>query len=99
MGAKDNAIVSKTSDPVHLGKCYHAHCHFYGLGLQQQNVELSGTNSFDQVVQRIVDFQKEKNASQPKLLLLAGYILTYYIYAQYEHFNRQSQLTVFVYIR
>ena len=40
-----------------------AHCHFYGLGLQQQKVALSGTTSFDEVVQRIVDFQKEKNVS------------------------------------
>ncbi len=40
-----------------------AHCHFFGLGLQQQKVELSGTKSFDEVVQRIVDFQKEKNVS------------------------------------
>ncbi len=40
-----------------------AHCHFYGLGLQQQKVDLSGTVSFDEVVQRIVDFQKEKNVS------------------------------------
>jgi len=38
-----------------------AHCHFFGLGLQQQKVDLSGTNSFEEVVQRIVDFQKEKN--------------------------------------
>ncbi|MBN4082881.1 amidohydrolase, partial [bacterium AH-315-A23] len=40
-----------------------AHCHFYGLGLQQQKVDLSGTKSFDEVVQRIVNFQKEKNVS------------------------------------
>jgi predicted amidohydrolase YtcJ len=38
-----------------------AHCHFLGLGLQQQKVDLTGTNSFDEVLQRIVDFQKEKN--------------------------------------
>ncbi len=40
-----------------------AHCHFYGLGLQQQKVDLTGTKSFDEVLQRIVDFQKEKNVS------------------------------------
>ncbi|MBI9040571.1 amidohydrolase [Lutibacter sp.] len=40
-----------------------AHCHFYGLGLQQQKVNLEGTKSFDEVVQRIVDFQKEKNVT------------------------------------
>ena len=40
-----------------------AHCHFYGLGLQQQKVDLTGTKSFDEVLQRIVDFQNEKNVS------------------------------------
>ena len=40
-----------------------AHCHFYGLGLQQQKVDLTGTKSYDEVLKRIVDFQKEKNVS------------------------------------
>lgn len=40
-----------------------AHCHFYGLGLQQQKVDLTDTKSFEEVVQRIVDFQKENNAA------------------------------------
>jgi predicted amidohydrolase YtcJ len=40
-----------------------AHCHFFGLGLQQQKVDLIGTKSFDEVIQKIVDFQKEKNVS------------------------------------
>ncbi|MCF6182054.1 amidohydrolase [Lutibacter sp.] len=40
-----------------------AHCHFFGLGLQQQKVDLTGTKSFDEVLQRIVDFQKEKNTN------------------------------------
>lgn len=40
-----------------------AHCHFYGLGLQQQKVDLTGTKSYDEVLQHIVDFQKEKNVS------------------------------------
>ena len=31
--------------------------------MQQQKVDLTGTNSFDEVIQRIVDFQKEKNVS------------------------------------
>ncbi|TDN84733.1 hypothetical protein DET49_11854 [Salegentibacter sp. 24] len=38
-----------------------AHAHFYRLGLQQQRVDLSGTKSFDEVVQRIVDFQNKRN--------------------------------------
>ncbi|AVR43965.1 amidohydrolase [Christiangramia fulva] len=36
-----------------------AHAHFYGLGLQQQKVELTGTKSFKEVVSRIVEFQKK----------------------------------------
>ena len=37
-----------------------AHCHFYGLGNYMQLVDASGTNSFNEVIERIVDFQKEK---------------------------------------
>ncbi len=40
-----------------------AHCHFFGLGLQQQKVDLTGTKSFDEVLQKLVDFQKEKNTN------------------------------------
>lgn len=36
-----------------------AHCHFYGLGLNQQRVDLVGTKSFDEVVKRTVAFQQE----------------------------------------
>ena len=38
-----------------------AHCHFYRMGLQQQKVSLEGTKSYDEVLQKLVDFQKEKN--------------------------------------
>ena len=40
-----------------------AHCHFYNLGLQLQKVDLTGTKSYDEVVDKIVAFQKEKNVS------------------------------------
>ncbi|PCI35497.1 MAG: amidohydrolase [Flavobacteriaceae bacterium] len=40
-----------------------AHCHFLGLGLSKQKVNLVGTKSFDEVIERIVDFQKEKNVA------------------------------------
>ncbi len=40
-----------------------AHCHFYGLGLQQQKVDLTGTTSYDEVLARIVDFQNKKKVS------------------------------------
>ena len=42
-----------------------AHCHFYGLGLNQQVVDLVGTTSFDEVLQRVKDF----HASNPKTFL------------------------------
>lgn len=39
-----------------------AHCHFLNLGIGLQQVDLMGTKSYDEVVQKVVDFQKEKNA-------------------------------------
>lgn len=54
-----NDVKGKTIVPGFID----AHCHFYGMGLQLQKVDVSGTKSFDEVVQRIVDFQKEKNAA------------------------------------
>ena len=38
-----------------------AHCHFLGMGLNQQSVDLVGTKSFEEIVERISDFQNEKN--------------------------------------
>lgn len=38
-----------------------AHCHFLSLGLNQQTVDLVGTKSFEEIIQRITDFQNEKN--------------------------------------
>lgn len=37
-----------------------AHCHFYGLGLNQQVVDLVGTSSFDEILEKVVAFQKER---------------------------------------
>ncbi|MCY2687503.1 amidohydrolase [Salinimicrobium sp. TH3] len=39
-----------------------AHAHFYGLGSTMQTVNLTGTKSFEEVVARITEFQKEKNS-------------------------------------
>lgn len=36
-----------------------AHAHFYGLGMQQQRVDLTGTRSFDEAVARVVEFQQK----------------------------------------
>ena len=38
-----------------------AHCHFYGLGQQLQRVDLTGTQSYEEVLDKVVKFQKEKN--------------------------------------
>ncbi len=38
-----------------------AHCHFYGLGLSMQKVDLRGTKSYKEVIDRIKKYQKEKN--------------------------------------
>ncbi len=38
-----------------------AHAHLYNLGLSMQQVQLYGTKSFDEVLQRVISFQKEKN--------------------------------------
>ncbi len=36
-----------------------AHCHFYRLGLNQQVVDLVGTQSYEEVLDRVVSFQEE----------------------------------------
>lgn len=40
-----------------------AHCHFYNLGLDQQIVDLVGTKSFDEVVEKVIAFQEERPAN------------------------------------
>ncbi|MCH2032467.1 MAG: amidohydrolase [Tenacibaculum sp.] len=37
------------------------HCHFFRFGLQLQKVDVTGTTSYDEVLEKIVAFQKEKN--------------------------------------
>lgn len=37
-----------------------AHCHFYSLGLKQRQVDLTGTQSFEEVLDRVIRFQKER---------------------------------------
>ncbi|WP_298422878.1 amidohydrolase [uncultured Kordia sp.] len=40
-----------------------AHCHFYGLGMNMQSVNLVGTKSYKEVLAKVVAFQKEKKVS------------------------------------
>jgi predicted amidohydrolase YtcJ len=37
-----------------------AHCHFFRFGLQQQKISLEGTESYDEVIQKISDFIEER---------------------------------------
>ncbi|WP_452227945.1 amidohydrolase [Lacinutrix sp. MEBiC02404] len=40
-----------------------AHCHFYGLGLYEQRVNLVGTTSFVDVIKRVTYFQEKRKSS------------------------------------
>lgn len=55
---KANSIIDAKGKTIVPG-LIDAHCHFYGLGLQQQRVDLTDTKSFNEVLQKIVDFQKK----------------------------------------
>jgi predicted amidohydrolase YtcJ len=62
--AKQNLIASKTVDAS--GKFMYpglidAHCHFYRLGQQVQRVDLVGTRSYQEVLDKIQEFQKANN--------------------------------------
>ena len=45
-----------------------AHCHFYGLGKSQQVVDLVGTKSYDEILEKVKKFQVE----HPKEFILGG---------------------------
>lgn len=47
-----------------------AHCHFYGLGLNQQQVNLTGTRSFPEVLDRIADYLRVR---QPDFIFGRGW--------------------------
>ncbi|RMA56722.1 amidohydrolase [Ulvibacter antarcticus] len=40
-----------------------AHAHLFGLGMTQQQVNLVGTKSYQEVLDKVIAFQKEKNAA------------------------------------
>ena len=40
---------------------YDAHAHFYSYGMNLQTVDLRGTKSFEEVIEKVTAFQKEKN--------------------------------------
>ncbi len=41
-----------------------AHCHFYGLGLNQQRVDLVGTLSYDEIISKVQAFEQENPEMQ-----------------------------------
>lgn len=45
-----------------------AHCHFYGLGLNQQVVDLVGTQSYDEILEKVQKFQEQ----HPKEFIIGG---------------------------
>ncbi len=47
-----------------------AHCHFYDLGLKQQQVDLTGTRSFDEVLGKVAAFYRER---QPAFIFGRGW--------------------------
>lgn len=56
---KANEVIDAEGKAIYPG-FIDAHAHFYGLGMQLQRVDLTETNSFEEVVSRITEFQKEK---------------------------------------
>ncbi len=48
-----------------------AHCHFYGLGLNQQRVDLAGTSSYDEIIEKVKSF--EQNNLKMQFILGRGW--------------------------
>lgn len=48
-----------------------AHCHFYGLGLNQNRVDLRGTKSFDDMMKRVLDFYNKQ--PNPRFIIGGGW--------------------------
>ena len=59
------SIVDLNGFPIYPG-FIDAHCHFYNFGLLQQQLDLSGTKSFEEVIQRITGYV-ESNPGVPVL--------------------------------
>lgn len=57
-GYKCDNIIDVGKKPVYPG-FHDAHCHFGGYANTLKNVDLIGTKSFDELVQRVVEFDKE----------------------------------------
>jgi predicted amidohydrolase YtcJ len=53
---KSATVIDAMQRPIFPG-LIDAHCHFLGYGLSRQNVDLIGTNSFEEVLERTVEHQ------------------------------------------
>ena len=65
----DDSVISKYSSsniinaeglPVYPG-FIDSHAHFYGLGFSNAQADLNGTNSFDEIVEKVIEFDKVNN--------------------------------------
>ncbi|NQY28412.1 MAG: amidohydrolase [Flavobacteriaceae bacterium] len=52
-------VIDANQKPIFPG-LIDAHCHFLGMGLVAQKIRLEGTKSYDEVLEKLVEFQKEK---------------------------------------
>jgi predicted amidohydrolase YtcJ len=52
-------IIDANQKPIFPG-LIDAHCHFLGMGLVAQKIRLEGTKSYNEVLEKLVEFQKEK---------------------------------------
>lgn len=57
-----NTIIDAKNKAVFPG-FIDAHCHFYGLGIYKQKVNLVRTTSFNEVISRVKEFQNQRNSS------------------------------------
>src|SRR5690554_3619735 len=63
-----DTIIDAKGQAVFPGFIY-AHCHFYGLKMNLQKVDLRGKNSFDEVMKSVLGYQKER---QKKFIICCG---------------------------
>ena len=53
-------IINAEGLPVYPG-FIDSHAHFYGLGFSNAQADLNGTNSFDKIVEKVIEFDKVNN--------------------------------------
>ena len=53
-------IINAEGLPVYPG-FIDSHAHFYGLGFSNAQADLNGTNSFDEIVEKVIEFDKVNN--------------------------------------